>query len=81
MGDKKLFKRTLISAALIFGFAAADTASAVDWLMLQGTEPAAASVPAKVWGFIQTDFQKDFSSANASGQYVPPKMLGPDLAS
>lgn len=79
MGDKKLFQRTLISAALILGFATTGTASAVDWLMLQGTEPAAASPRAKVWGFIQTVYQKDFSSANASGQYVPPKLLGPNL--
>ena len=79
MGDKKLFKRTLISVAFILSFAAAGTASAVDWLMLQGTEPAAASPPVKVWGFIQTDYQKDFSKANASGQYITPKLLGPNL--
>ena len=89
MGDKKLFKRTLISAALIFGFAVTGAASAVDWLMLQGTEPQDASAPVKVWGYIQGNFQKDFSSANPSGAptcsqpncYVPAKVLGPDLAS
>lgn len=80
MGDKKLFKRTLISAALALGFAVTNTASAYDWLMIQGTEPAAASVPAHVFGFVQAGFMKDYSSANATGNvYVPPKMLGPNL--
>ena len=79
MGVNQLFKRTLISAAITLGFATAGTANAVDWLMLQGTEPAAASVPARVFGFVQAGFMKDYSSPNASGQYVPPKMLGPNL--
>jgi hypothetical protein len=79
MGVNQLFKRTLISAAITFGFATAGTANAVDWLMLQGTEPAAASPRAKVWGFVQAGFQKDYSSANAGGAYVPPKLLGPNL--
>jgi Phosphate-selective porin O and P len=94
MGVNKLVKRTLISAAIAFGFATAGTAKAIDWLMLQGTEPAAASVPAHVFGFVQANYMKDFSSANpgnlpggtqtgctpgASNCYVPPKMLGPNL--
>jgi len=80
MGDKKLFKRTLISAAFTLGFAVAGTANARDWLMLQGTEPAAASVPAKVFGFVQANYMKDYSSANAPGNvYVPAKLLGPNL--
>lgn len=81
MGDKKTFKRALIGAVCSLGFAVAGTAHAVNWLMLQGTEPEAASAPAKVWGFIQMDAQKDYSSPNASGQYVPPKLLGPNLNS
>jgi len=79
MGDKKLFKRSLISAVLILGFTMTGTVGAVDWLMLQGTEPAAASPRAKVWGFIQSQYSKDFSSANATGAFVPPKLLGPNL--
>jgi len=81
MGDKKLFKRTLIGVAFTLGFATAGTASAVDWLMLQGTEPAAASPAVKVWGFVQTDYQKDFSSAGPAGVYNAPKLLGPNLNS
>ena len=95
MGVKKLYKRALIGAFCSLGFAFAGTASAVDWLMLQGTEPQDASAPVKVWGYIQANFQKNYSDPNpgnvvTGGQtgcptgvlncYVPPKMLGPDLA-
>ncbi|OFZ69016.1 MAG: hypothetical protein A2V79_10065 [Betaproteobacteria bacterium RBG_16_56_24] len=79
MGVNKQFKRALISAAFTLGFAAAGTASATNWLMAQGTEPFAASSPVKVWGFIQTYYQKDYSSASATGAYVPSKLLGPNL--
>ncbi|MCR4304067.1 MAG: OprO/OprP family phosphate-selective porin [Gallionella sp.] len=79
MGVNKQFRRTLISAAFTLGFTAAGTAYATNWLMLQGTEPAAASSPVKVWGFIQTYYQKDYSSASATGAYVPSKLLGPNL--
>lgn len=81
MGEGKLFKRTLICAVCSLAFGFTGTASAYDWLSLQGTEPEAASVPAKVFGFVQTDYQKDYSKANAAGQYVPPKLLGPNLDS
>jgi hypothetical protein len=80
MGVNTIFKRTLISTAITLGFATAGTVNAADWLLLQGTEPAAASVPAHVFGFVQAGFMKDYSSANATGNvYVPPKMLGPNL--
>jgi hypothetical protein len=79
MGDKKLFKRALIGTVCSLGFAFAGTASALDWLILQGTEPTAASAPAKAFGFVQANFQKDFSSANAGGAFVPPKLIGPNL--
>jgi len=86
LGDKKQF--ALISAACTLAFAAAGTAQAANWLMLQGTEPAAAAARANVWGFIQAQYMKDFSdpnvyknAANPGEQYVPPKLLGPDLDS
>ena len=79
MVDKKLFKRTLLSAAFTLGFAAVGTASAVDWIMLQGTEPTGASIGAKPWGFVQVNYQKDNSPANTAGGYVPAKLLGPNL--
>lgn len=81
MGDNKLFKRALVSAICTLSFAVAGTANAVDWLMLQGTEPEAASAPVKVWGFIQTDYQRDFSPAGPAGVYATPKLLGPNLNS
>lgn len=81
MGVNKYFKRALISAACTLAFAAAGTANAANWLMLQGTEDPGASARAYVWGFVQAQYSKDFSNANAAGQYVPPKLLGPDLNS
>lgn len=63
-------------------------AQAANWLMLQGTEPASAAGRAKVWGFIQAQYQKDDSDpctaacgpGGATG-YVPPKLIGPNLDS
>jgi len=82
MQGKKLFKRTLLGAACAFALAgAAGSAMAANWVMLQGTEPEGASARAEVWGFIQAQYQKDFSDSNAAGAYVPPKLLGPDLDS
>jgi len=81
MGEKKLFKHALISAVCTLAFAAAGSANAANWLMLQGTEDPGASPRANVWGFVQVDYQRDYSKANATGQYVPPKLRGPDLDS
>jgi opacity protein-like surface antigen len=81
MGDKKLIKRTLISVACTLAFATAGSAQAANWLMLQGIEDPGAAGRANVWGYIQTQYQKDFSDPNAAGQYVPPKLLGPELDS
>lgn len=65
-----------LCSALLF-----NSAHAANWLMLQGTEPADAAPRAKVWGFIQAQYQKDNSDPNAAGQYVPPKLVGPQLTS
>jgi hypothetical protein len=82
MQGKKLFKRTVLGAACAFALAGASgPALAANWVMLQGTEPEGASSRAEVWGFIQASYQKDFSDASAVGQYIPPKLLGPDLNS
>ncbi len=54
---------------------------AANWLMLQGTEPNSAAERAKVWGFIQVQYQKDYSDANSAGGYIPPKLIGPNLTS
>lgn len=80
MGEKKQYRRALISAACTLAFSAG-SAHAANWLMLQGTEDPAAASRAEVWGFIQTKYEKDFSDPNAAGGYVPPKLLGPELDS
>lgn len=79
MGENKQFKRALIGAACTLAFAAAGTAQATNWLMLQGTEDPSAAARANVWGYVQAQYQKDFSDPNAAGGFVPPKLLGPDL--
>jgi hypothetical protein len=57
----------------------ASVAQSANWLMLQGTEPDGQSARARVWGFVQVQYQKDTSDANAGDAYVPPKLIGPDL--
>lgn len=82
MQDKKLNRPSLLGAACALLMAGlGGPALAANWLLLQGTEPDGASARAEVWGFIQADYQADFSDASALGQYVPPKLLGPDLDS
>jgi opacity protein-like surface antigen len=78
-------KRTALAAACavtVCGLAM--PAHAANWVMLQGTEPANAAGTATLWGFVQAEYQKDYSdpntvNPNVQGQYIPPKMLGPDL--
>lgn len=62
----------------------ASAAQSANWLMLQGTEPAGAAARAKVWGFVQAQYQKDDSDSSTvpnGGGYVPPKLIGPNLDS
>jgi len=63
---------------------------AANWLQLQGTEAPGSAGRAKVWGFIQAQYQKDFSNANpgpggcppsVTNCYIPPKLIGPNLTS
>lgn len=53
---KKQSKKLLIVSAII-GCLTASSAQAANWLMLQGTEPAGAAERAKLWGFIQPEYQ------------------------
>jgi len=73
--SKKLLVKTIGTALLT----CATATQAANWLMLQGTEPEGQSDRAHVWGFIQAQYQKDNSQANAGGGYIPPKLIGPDL--
>jgi hypothetical protein len=75
INNKKILVK--ITGALLLGTASA--VNAANWLMLQGTEPAGASARARVWGFIQAQYQDDNSDPNAKGGYNPPKLIGPNL--
>lgn len=79
------WRKAAIAATCAASMFAMDQVQAADWLMLQGTEPADASARAKVWGFIQAQYQKDYSKpceyAPCTGQYIPPMLIGPDLTS
>jgi hypothetical protein len=78
---KQALKKTALALVCAGGMAASLQAEAANWLMLQGTEPASAAGRAKVWGFIQAGYKKDRSDSNSSDQYIPPKLIGPDLTS
>ena len=73
--NKKLLVKTI--GATLLG--CASTVQAANWLMLQGTEPAGTAERAKVWGFVQAQYQYDNSDPNAGGGYNPPKLIGPNL--
>ena len=78
----KLFKKTLLLMAGITLLGGTSLpAQAANWLMLQGTEPKDAAPRAKVWGFVQAQYQKDYSDPNAAGGYIPPKLIAPNLDS
>ncbi len=76
-------KSGLAAALCLNGMLASKPAQAANWLLLQGTEPASAVGRAKPWGFIQAQYQQDFSDPVVSGTgaelYAPPKLIGPNL--
>ena len=60
----------------------ASTAQAANWLMLQGTEPEGQAPRAKLWGFIQAQYQYDTSDPSSiTDAYIPPMLIGPNLDS
>lgn len=85
----KLFKNTLLITACSTILAGISLpAQSANWLMLQGTEPKDAAPRAKVWGFVQAQYQKDNSDpctaatcGPAAGGYIPPKLMAPNLDS
>lgn len=60
-------------------------AQATNWLMLQGTEPDAAAPRAKLWGFIQPEYQQTDGSEIAAGPWAGQNAIfntiAPDLKS
>ena len=79
---KAVLKKTMLAASCVVAFGGmGSSVQAADWLMIQGAEPHGSAGRAKVWGFIQAQYQKDNSDPNAAGDYAPPKLIGPDLDS
>ncbi len=77
-------KKRRIAIALTGALVAAH-AEAANWLMLQGTERAGAAPRAKVWGFIQPEFQSTagtkLKAGPWKGQEAVFNVIGPDLDS
>jgi len=78
-----LLKRLAVPLITIAGLTCGYSTNsfAANWLMLQGTESPLTAGRAKVWGFIQGQYQHDLSSESAAGKYVPAKLIGPNLTS
>jgi hypothetical protein len=73
------FRKTVLTGiTLLVALMVSGPASAVSWLMLQGTEPEGSAQLAKVWGFVQVQYQDDNSDPNPAGGYIPPKLIQPN---
>jgi len=77
---KKHFITKIIAATCLLG---ATTAQAANWLMLQGTEKSGQSERARVWGFIQPEYQSTDGTTLKAGPYAGQdaifNQIGPDL--
>ncbi len=85
---KMAMKKVALAMACAGGMAATMQVEAANWTMLQGTEPTSAAGRMKMWGFIETNYKIDDSDKNKyvgtpgnNYEYVPPKLLQPDLES
>jgi hypothetical protein len=74
----KFRKLILTGITMLVALMVSGPASAVSWLMLQGTEPDGSAQLAKVWGFVQVQYQDDKSDPNPAGGYIPPKLIAPN---
>ena len=72
-------------AAGVLMFSIGSDLQASNWLMLQGTEPAASAPRAKLWGFIQPEYQHTDGTELAAGPWAGQdanfNQIGPDLDS
>lgn len=79
MQIKNTFKTGTVLGALLL----AGQAHSANWLMLQGTEPAGSAEMAKVWGFVQPEYQStsgtELRAGPFSGQSAVFNQIGPDL--
>jgi hypothetical protein len=78
MRTLKSKKLLLISLTWLVVTLASGPANAANWLFLQGTEPPGSADPVRVWGFVQVQYQKDYSDPNPAGGYIPPKLIQPN---
>ncbi|HID08303.1 MAG TPA: porin, partial [Armatimonadetes bacterium] len=78
-------KKILGCAALLATSITANNLHAANWLMLQGTESSSSAPRAKVWGFIQPEFQSangtELAAGPWKGQDAAFNLIGPDLDS
>jgi len=75
-------RKYMIAASTTLGFMlVSGSAFSANWLTLQGTEAEGAEQLAKVWGFVQVQYQDDASDPNAAGGYIPPKLIAPNWES
>ena len=81
MNTSKFRKLLLTSAIWLVVTLASGPVNAANWLMLQGTEPEGSADLARVWGFVQVQYQDDQSDPNPGGGYIPPKLIAPDWES
>ncbi|MBN2865367.1 MAG: porin [Thiotrichales bacterium] len=75
-------KKTAILLALA-GALVSQSVQAANWLMIQGTEPADQAPRAKVWGFVQIDYQKTddtkLKAGPGAGESAAFNQLAPQL--
>ena len=74
---KKVISTTLCAGLMVLSA----NAFGANWFQLQGTEPEGAEQLAKVWGFVQVQYQDDASDPNPGGGYIPPKLIQPNWQS
>jgi hypothetical protein len=78
----QLIRKTILSGSALLGLLAISAnALSANWLTLQGTEAEGAEQLAKVWGFVQVQYQDDASDPNPAGGYIPPKLIQPNWQS
>jgi hypothetical protein len=84
LNNKYAFKKTAILVALT-GILASQSAQATNWLMLQGTEKDHQAPRAKVWGFVQGEYQSTNDTRTTAGGNTGEKLafnqLAPQLTS
>jgi len=66
---KQALKKAAVAAACAGGLVVTMQAEAANWLMLQGAEPPSTAGRAKVWGFIQPEYQQTSGTEIAAGPW------------